>query len=50
MHILDIGCAYGGLINELKNVYKKAFFLGIDPGKKSIEIANNNILHIRVFY
>ena len=50
MNILDIGCAYGGLINELKNIYKKAFFLGIDPGKKSIEIANNNIQSKRVSF
>ena len=50
MNILDIGCAYGGLINELKNVYKKALFLGIDPGKKSIEIANNNIQSKRVSF
>jgi ubiquinone/menaquinone biosynthesis C-methylase UbiE len=50
INILDIGCAYGGLINELIKNYKKTNFFGIDPGKKSIEIANNNIQSKRVSF
>ena len=49
-NILDIGCAYGGLINELVKIYKSTNFVGIDPGKKSIEIANNNIKNKRVTF
>jgi|APSaa5957512535_1039671.scaffolds.fasta_scaffold91372_2 ubiquinone/menaquinone biosynthesis C-methylase UbiE len=49
-NILDIGCAYGGLINELVKKYERTNFFGVDPGKKSIEIANNNLQSKRVFF
>ena len=42
-NILDIGCAYGGLIYELMKSYSSTNFDGIDPGKKSIEVASQNI-------
>ena len=49
-NILDIGCAYGGLIYELMKNYSTTNFDGIDPGKKSIEIANKNIQSKRVTF
>jgi tRNA G46 methylase TrmB len=47
---LYIGCAYGGLIYELMKNYSTTNFEGIDPGKKSIEIANKNIQSKRVTF
>lgn len=49
-NILDIGCAYGGLVYELMQTYNETNFFGIDPGKKSIEIANTNIKNKRVSF
>lgn len=40
---LDIGCAYGGTINNLMKTFKDTKFYGIDPGKESIKIAEELI-------
>lgn len=40
---LDIGCAFGGTINNLMKIFKDTKFHGIDPGKESIKIAEELI-------
>lgn len=41
--ILDIGCAFGASIYALKDKFPEAYFYGIDPGLKSIEMAKNKL-------
>ena len=49
--LLDIGCSYGQLMYFLKQNFKEACLIGIDPGKASIEIASENLSdHKTKFY
>lgn len=48
--ILDVGCAFGASIYALKDKFLSTEFYGIDPGKKSIEIANENLKSERVYF
>lgn len=41
--VVDIGCSYGGLIRLLSNIYPDAFMVGVDPGKESIRMAEQNV-------
>jgi len=43
INLLDIGCSYGQLMFFLKDKFENSFFVGIDPGYKSIEIAKKNL-------
>lgn len=40
--VLDIGCAYGATSIELAKLYPGASFIGIDPGKESIALAETH--------
>jgi len=48
LEALDIGCAYGGTINNLMKIFVNTKFYGIDPGEESIKIAKNLINSDRV--
>lgn len=48
--VLDIGCAFGGTIFELKNKFEHTRFFGIDPGQNSIELANKNLKDERISF
>ncbi len=49
-NILDVGCSFGASINALKDKFPSASFYGIDPGKESIEMANENLASENIYF
>lgn len=48
--ILDIGCSFGITIQLMKEHFPSSDFYGIDPGKESIETAQNNNPETNIFF
>jgi ubiquinone/menaquinone biosynthesis C-methylase UbiE len=38
--VLDVGCGTGSLLTKMKSAYPRSSFVGIDPSKKAVAIAN----------
>src|SRR6266498_1153646 len=45
--ILDIGCGYGGLTAALARQFPRAQVIGVDPGKRSIELARRSLRGVK---
>jgi len=43
MHVLDIGCGTGVLLKAAKEMYPKVSFIGCDPNKKALAIAERRL-------
>src|SRR3989338_6443062 len=43
MHVLDIGCGTGVLLKAKKEMYPKVSFIGCDPNKKALAIAERRL-------
>nr|CAG4713659.1 unnamed protein product [Naegleria fowleri] len=47
VQILDVGCAYGGLITSIAPVFPKTYILGVEIRKKVAEFTQQRILALR---
>lgn len=45
--ILDVGCGFGNLIGEIKKIYPKNEFYGVDISRKNIKIARKNVRGVK---